>query len=427
MIARRTALTIGAIICLFLVTFGYILPKLCEDRIYSVYFRPRDRGADLATKAYRKNIARLQEASLYLGAVSAENGTGKPVRFWSSNGVIKRATVEGRRKNLPSIGIGVTTVQRSAEKDGRFRLGYLTQVVAALCRQAAEDDDNFARIQIFVCNVDKDGVRHKEATRLSSIIATHVKYTNEESLGGVREPWQIFEKEKRDYQFCLERSLQYNVDYAVILEDDAVPKSGFFKVLYEVLKEREKFEAATERPRDVTVNWAFIKLYYPEKWAGFSFEWRSLLELLYFGLAGGVLFDVASVFYSRLIASHRQRTLFSHASAFCFGAIYVVSIVLAVGRPYITDCLYDVWGWYRLISSRGCCTQAVVYPAASVPDLIEYISNKECDIDYSIDLLLEDYVVDGKLNRFLVEPNIVNHIGLFSSLRAYAKRPAEFI
>ena len=262
---------------------------------------------------------------------------------------------------------------------------------------------------------------------LASLIPTHVKYRTEESLADLRQPWQIFEKEKRDYQFCLETSSLYNVDYVVVLEDDAAPKDGFFNILYEIhTRNVLATSAETRQCLNTSINWAFIKLYHPEKWAGYAFDWRSVIELSGFGLLGGVLSEVVLILLRQLKAS-RGRQWSTDMAAFFVGGLYVVCVLLALGRPYVLEFVYERWRLYWVTGSKHCCTQAVFYPAVIVPHLIKYISRKECDIDYSIDLVLEDFVTDCKLDSYLVEPNIINHIGMFSSLRAYAKRPGEFI
>ena len=63
------------------------------------------------------------------------------VRNKSKDRPIQHGTPGRRPGQGPSIAIGVTSVQRSVEKDRAIRVGYLTQVISALHRLTKEDDN----------------------------------------------------------------------------------------------------------------------------------------------------------------------------------------------------------------------------------------------------------------------------------------------
>ena len=74
-----------------------------------------------------------------------------------------------------------------------------------------------------------------------------------------------------------------------------------------------------------------------------------------------------------------------------------------------------------------CCTQAILYPAHMARKLAHHLTPVHCSILFSVDLAIDQYAQAHSLIRYLVEPNLVNHIGLVSTVRGYAKGAAEFM
>lgn len=147
---------------------------------------------------------------------------------------------------------------------------YLTQVVASLLPQISCSNSVFT-----VYNAE--GPTHSEAKNLSSIVPV-VTLQSETSVTSNR-----FHKEKEDYVHALEWCRQRTAKFSVILEDDALPPRDFTNRLNFVLHHRiSKYKN----------KWAFLKLYYPEKWEGWGTEWQIILELIFSSALGGAILSL---------------------------------------------------------------------------------------------------------------------------------------
>ena len=108
------------------------------------------------------------------------------------------------------------------------------------------------------------------------------------------------------------------------------------------------------------------------------------------------------------------------------GACYSVYLVYTVGRPYVLGLLSFSAYTHRLVEAPDCCTPAVLYSSAMADVCADYLSSITCHVDFSVDHALDWLAGTYHYHRYLVEPNIVKHVGMWSSIRTYAKSAAEF-
>lgn len=74
----------------------------------------------------------------------------------------------------------------------------------------------------------------------------------------------IFEKEKQDYVFCLEKSLALNVSHVLLVEDDAIPLQDLFPVIdLLVFSNSSSFDSQSSKEA------TYYKLYHLERLLGF--------------------------------------------------------------------------------------------------------------------------------------------------------------
>lgn len=57
----------------------------------------------------------------------------------------------------------------------------------------------------------------------------------------------------------------------------------------------------------------------------------------------------------------------------------------------------------------GCCTQALVYPRDQCPQLVQWIREKD---KVSIDVMVESYADEKRLERLAIEPQLMQHAGV---------------
>ncbi len=304
---------------------------------------------------------------------------------------------KNRNTEFPEFCFVVVSVSRPV------LLHFLTQVVASLVPQLTDIDCVFT-----VYNAE--GPSHKEAVNLSLIVPTvgHDKVIPRKS---------IIIKEREDYAAALEWCQRQRPKFSVILQDDALPPDNFVDHLRFVLDYRMSKNSK---------KWAFLKLYYPEKWLGWGNERLIILELVLSSLFVGFLFtSVTYIFQSIIIRKisicRVDCKTFIRYVASCTLALY---ILISFGRPNWIGLRTISHHLSSVVPSPGCCIPGVVYPQTHLHDTIHYI--REMKNAIPVDIALDKFAESNGLDMLLVVPNMVKHIGFVSSLGKMWKNPNEF-
>ncbi len=403
------------ILIVYILTFGIILPGTCGDWYYSWYFRGDPNSVAMATRALDVNQRRLEGAEEYFLEIDESKNSGIQTNVKDDEGNI-------------DLAIGLISVRRPIEAHSGYRLGYLTQVGAGF-HKLIRTDTHFGRKELFICNVDGWPATHEEARYLLPYINSRTKY----SLNYTRnekDRQALFEKEKDDYLYCLKQGLTFRSKFIVLVEDDAIPWPDFFPVLHATLTKAlmPGLVKGTEYVKPLQ-NLGFLKLFYPPKWQGFANEAQRIVELVGIAILAGCGF-LGLFHLSFRLCSNSSRCRYKtqlELLSFVSGAMYGCLVAMAIGRQYVIDLLRVSPFTYRVLPSPGCCTQAVLYPSNVVDSLAHYLDSIQADIDFSIDLAIDSFMIENHLSRFLVEPSLMDHVGMLSSLRHYDKYAAEFI
>jgi len=104
----------------------------------------------------------------------------------------------------------------------------------------------------------------------------------------------------------------------------------------------------------------------------------------------------------------RQRLMWIHCCVYCG------LIVLCFGRVHMHSWrrLLAPYAHY-LVSDKFCCTQAILYTAQTARDLAAYLDNASCNETYHKDDALWQFTTSG----YLMQPNVFEHVGVWSSVR----------
>ncbi|XP_071956893.1 post-GPI attachment to proteins factor 4-like [Antedon mediterranea] len=371
-------------------TFYLILPNVLRDYPYSSYFAPK---WNIYRKAVDLNEDRIQVAEDYLRSVNA----AKSRQMYS-------------QKTPAKYVIGIITVQRFSYDRNTPQPKYLTQVVARLHNLIAKSSSQ-SDYQLFVCNVDSQGSRHDEAIHLSN----YVRMVSKNENGNSRNNWNTnrWEREKLDYIYCLEQAWLYDSKYVLLLQDDGLPHFNFIEVLEYLVSDHleNRIQGGDMRPN--LEKWAWLKLTFPENLAGFTRNWRFVLEWICISLI------LASVNTLLALCCYRYTLI----SLSFFYIIFIVSFCFylnftwAIGRPMFVNFGYENKHSYSLKPATSCCLPAVLYPSKNVRDILNYLENVRCNNDLPIDFVLPNYAEKSGLKEYLASPNLFTHIGMFSSLR----------
>lgn len=370
----RIRRSLFVLLFIYLVVSVIIMPYVGSHLTFSVYYSA-EHAQDLK-KVNERNQQRLNEARKILQEYA-------------------RAGNFTNQAPLPEFCFAIPTVSRPNH--------YLTQLVASLIPQI-----NPASSVLKIFNAE--GAHHTEAKNLSQIVPVEVIPKH----SAIRD---IFTKETRDYGYALEWCYKQAAKYSIIIEDDVLLPRDFVTKLRFVLHYR--------MPSDRT-HWAFLKLYYPEKWESWISGVRIVVEFIVATIMGGLIFSslfCAILFLlSKSSLSKKEITIL-----FFFSSVFVLHALVAIGRPHLLS-LRDYSPYLSVVvpAPKG-STAAVVYPQLHIFNLVQYFKHVDSYRSFPIDFALDKFAMDRNLDRLLVVPNLVKHIGFVSTLRgSRIGNPREF-
>jgi len=387
---------------LYAVTFLVILPILFHDDQHSAFYLHNKIVLRKLMKTV--NSHRILQAEEYFSVL---NDSGTFNQTLPHGGSVSGDSV--------TVALTIVTVSRNRHEIDRYEPKYLTQTVWKFhsLLQKWQLHNHRLRVLMSICNVDSIVASYQEAVTLSKYVPMFSRF-NETHFSLVH----TLEKEKQDYQFCLNKSLEVaEADYVFLVEDDAFPTDDVFDVLDRVITmhtERSFLRGEFYvRPSDI----AFIKFFHPERLLGFvSLELERLPELLsYAAVLSALLTVVYAVTCGGCAAAGNGVTVNT-----CWARFFLFSlvVVLSCGRAGISE-------WRRLASpvfysytqAPSCCTPAMLFPRSTAFLTVGYLNSSTCKNNFGKDSLLDNMLRDLRLTARLVQPNTFTHIGVYSSLR----------
>ncbi|XP_052767100.1 post-GPI attachment to proteins factor 4-like [Mya arenaria] len=334
-----------------------------------------------------------------------------------------RLFYEGKEKAHPDIVIAIITTQRK-----KMSTHYLVQTVAVM-DHILKSDTLFANTFLFICNVDQSPQNHEDAVLLQEYIP-YVQMMGNNSFNQSFQPYTYISEnndykrgqETKDYLFCLNVSKQFNSEFVFILEDDVIPYTNILEVLHYVLRKHHFLHSSHSESNPLMKReFSYLKLYYPERWQGFANEVDRILELVCYGLVGGaiVLGIFSAIFSHKFNFTYKTKMLY-----YTIGCALTIYTVILLDRQQVMEFRRISPQLFRMSPSPACCTPAMLYSSHIIPGLISHL------IDISQmnkDLAIYDFIEKQQIPGYLLEPNLVRHIGLYTSLQNLHKPPKEFL
>lgn len=322
-------------------------------------------------------------------------------------------TSEKASTTTTSLAITIVTVsRRSNHMLENYAPKYLTQSVAAFLTLLNTTISNaHFRVGLFVCNVETEPESRKEVKALpkwiSSFERTDTKHQRSQTKYN-----STFDKEKKDYIFCLEKSLAFNVSHVLLVEDDAIPLQDLFPVL-DLLVFSNYSNANSQVSKEVT----YFKLYHPERLLGFiSLEWERIPELL-------SLSSLMSLLLLRIYTLWRPTYSNSLCILWILFFIYSTLTLLMLGRTNLMALRKISKYLYQVTPAPSYCTQAMLFSRKGGQLAAEHLKSVTCRKGYAKDIALEGFIKKKELTAKMIQPNLFKHIGQISSLRPRPLNP----
>ncbi|XP_068607514.1 post-GPI attachment to proteins factor 4 [Brachionichthys hirsutus] len=365
------------VLVLSVLTFCVVLPLFCHRLLYSYFFIRSLYLDSMSEEVLQEGLDRGQEA----------------LRFWQG----APAPASPRFKDAaqhPELQVTVVTARR---RDGQ-EFHYLLQVMKQLSG-LLEGCGGRRCAEVLVCDVERGPLENRDANLLEGHFKVIRRSPQEQNQN--REQLDPFEREKRDYVFCLRRGWTWSRPRnVVVLEDDALPRTDFFGVVAELLSRRFAGGAL------------YVKLYHPERLQRYwNPEPCRLLEWVGLGLVGAT---------ALLIATSSAPS----AGRLLFFTLYFMATAELLGRHYLLEVRRLSPQLYAVSPATECCTPAMLFPGNASLRAAAYLDGAVCSRGNAKDTVLYRLArtVPGERSHS-VEPNLVTHIGAYSSIRPNPPRP----
>lgn len=324
------------------------------------------------------------------------------LRYWQSSSTIATSSRFTNIAKHPQLLVTVVTARRTEGRDFHYLLQVMQQL-AGLLGGCGEH----RCAEVLVCDVESGLHVNEDA----SLLDGHFKVIRRspDELRRSREQVNTFEKEKRDYVYCLRKGWELvRPKNVVVLEDDALPRRDFFAVIKDLLS--RKFALQT----------LYIKLYHPERLQRYwNPEPYRILEWIGLGLVGATALLLTFPYWNPFSFSFTLS-----ASHLLFFTLYFMAAVELVGRHYLLEVRRLSPQLYAISPATECCTPAMLYPGNASLRVAEYLDGSFCVKGSAKDMVLYQMArsIPGERSHSL-EPNLITHIGAFSSVRANPSRP----
>ena len=393
----------GRVALLYVVTFSIILPVLFHNVRHSAFYLHPNKTV-LIELMKNANLQRIAQAERYFSML---NSSGKVDKQVASSSIESAGAI--------NVALTIITVSRNRDRTHNYKPKFLTQTVwkfHSLLEKWRLRSER-VHIQLSVCNVDPVVALYREAHNLSQFVPMFSRFND------THFSWlHPLEKEKQDYVFCLNKSLEVHdeADYVFLVEDDALPTDDIFDVLQQVLLMHAEQSFVRGEFHSKPADLAFVKFFHPERLLNFvSLQPERLPELLSYAVLLSTLLTFAYTVSCGSAASGSAATVhLCWIQLFLFSSI----VMLACGRTAVSE-------WRRLASPHfysyttapSCCTPALLFPRSSARRTVDYLNDRTCRNNFGKDSLLDRMQRDLLMTSYLVQPNTFTHIGFYSSLR----------
>uniref|UniRef100_W5LSY9 Post-GPI attachment to proteins GalNAc transferase 4 n=1 Tax=Astyanax mexicanus TaxID=7994 RepID=W5LSY9_ASTMX len=372
---------------LCLLTFGVLLPLCCHRCLYSYYFLRSMYLNWMSDVALQESLEQGQQALSYWQSLATAKSLKAP-----GAAVVKE----------PELLVTVVTARRT---DGRD-FHYLLQVMQRLELLLHMCSSSKPCAQVLVCDVESGPTPNEDAVLLEKRF--WVVRRNLEEKQKISGYLNMFEKEKRDYVYCLQKGWELlKPKNMVVLEDDALPTMDFFPVIQNLLARR------------FALNSLYVKLYHPERLQRYwNPEPYRILEWVGLGFVGATTLLLLGVALCGPWAPPLSRPVL------LFLVLYVMTVAELGGRHYLLELRRFSPQLYSISPATECCTPAMLFPGNASTRVAALLDRAQCVKGYAKDMALYQIARNTPGERaHSLEPNLITHIGAFSSVRANPIHP----
>jgi len=370
-----TAIFLAAFVGLYLAAVVWLSQVAWRDPT-SVFFRP--------DKAHEPgySTARMGQSERFLANISQSGFPPSRTTTLQQN---------------PEICIGIPTVARKGVR-------YLRIALASLLDGLTEEERSRMHLIVFIADLkpEEHPAYHEPwLFALADEVLTHQLSPSE-----LEDALLLDDQHKGVYDFrtLLSACVQLGTPYTSIFEDDVLAAEGWFGRTMDGLAEAESKTAIAQSRND----WLYLRLFFTEEFLGWNSEsapQRAFLSLLLIVCVGVVLFSTRLVWPRT--RPYLTNTLILAVCCFCMPLL--IALFFLAGRMTLMPLPVGV----NRMNKYGCCSQGLVFNQAHAGELVEWLGHSNSGLYF--DMLVEKFADEHDLERWALQPPVLQHVGIKSS------------
>ncbi|KAL9578427.1 MAG: hypothetical protein Q9212_005723 [Teloschistes hypoglaucus] len=304
-----------------------------------------------------------------------------------------------KAQSEPFMCIGVATVARTSDQQ------YVRGTIGSLLQDMTQAERQSIYLMPFIAHANPHHHPIRAEPWLTTLADRVLEYdVSPEDLAMLQhfeEGHHYRNKSMYDYGYLLDKCHQTGASWIAMIEDDVLARDGWFP--------RVKYALQSVSDQHDSKPWLYMRIFYTEGLLG----WNSEEWTRYFGYSLTCFLALSSILVITRSRFPRLLRDLSNTKIAVLGLVVLPSFIILyfmAGRVTMQPFGAGVHEMNRF----GCCSQGFVFPRSIVPRLVKR-TKTAMDEDYYIDMLLERWPDAEHLQRYVLVPSLLQHVGGKSS------------
>ncbi|KAA8643674.1 hypothetical protein EYZ11_003394 [Aspergillus tanneri] len=228
----------------------------------------------------------------------------------------------------------------------------------------------------------------------------------------------IKKKSLIDYRLSLQSCYEdTDAPWFMMLEDDVLAHRAWYKHTMESIRKIDGWKKS-----GLINDWLYLRLFYTEKFLG----WNKQHWPIYLSWSVVIVSLIASMglYGRRRFHPLRQILTNQFLAVICFICVpLLIGLFFMSGRVTVRPMKPGI----HLMNRNGCCSQALVFPRETIPDLVDRLEDMEDERrPKAVDTVIERLGNELNYDRLAISPPLMQHVGAASYKQDKKKWNGEY-
>lgn len=330
------------------------------------------------------------------------------LRFLSSlNQSAEVSAQPARNRSAPirnvDVCVGIVTVKRPLQQN-------LDTTIGSILDNLTPEQRSTLAVQVLFALTNTTDHPDYEQPWVPNAVDRILTYENfgkhQKTLRRLEEAGNIKKKSLIDYRLSLESCYEdTDASWFMMLEDDVLAHQSWYGHTMDSIRRIDEWKRA-----GLLNDWLYLRLFYTEKFLG----WNSEHWPVYLSWSVAVVSLVASM---GLYVRRKARSSHHLLSNQFLAVVCFVCVPLVIGLYFMSGrvTMHPMKPGIHLMNRNGCCSQALVFPRAPIPDLIDRLEAMEgMRQPKAVDTVIERLGNELFYDRLAISPPLMQHVGAAS-------------